>query len=244
FIETDENHENVHNEKRSSPLFEESAKRVEQKIVCFLKTMRIFVSNTSFDYLGFESQIEEYRNDLADIEFTVENSPQFENRIGAQLEFAKHLFWVLVATTEKMKRYGQSRLPGHSLVFEMMHINVCAMLLLNAHAELDISIDGYFKKLRLLHEAYTFLMEKYDLMGSKQAHMRIFEIQALQTKHNLETLSSSSEVSRYIRIKDGNTLLFQSSLKANKHQIKAAVKALYEVDVEKINTMIRLNRFK
>ncbi|KAM9890560.1 hypothetical protein OXX79_011341 [Metschnikowia pulcherrima] len=97
-----------------------------------------------------------------------------------------------------MKRYEQSRLPGHSLVFEMMHINVCAMLLLNAHAELDISIDGYFKKLRLLHEAYTFLMEKYDSMGSKQAHMRIFEIQALQTKHNLETLSSSSEVSRFI----------------------------------------------
>ncbi|KAM9904590.1 hypothetical protein OXX79_002654 [Metschnikowia pulcherrima] len=142
-----------------------------------------------------------------------------------------------------MKRYEQSRLPGHSLVFEMMHINVCTMLLLNAHAELDISIDGYFKKLRLLHEAYTLLMEKYDLMGSKQAHMRIFEIQALQTKHNLETLSSSSETA-IERIKDGNTLVFQSSLKANKHQIKAAVKALYEVDVEKINTMIRLNRFK
>lgn len=46
------------------------------------------------------------------------------------------------------------------------------------------------------------------------------------------------------KVEDGNTLVFQVSLKANKHQIKAAVKELYEVDVEKINTLIRPNGTK
>ncbi|KAJ8139483.1 hypothetical protein OY671_007305 [Metschnikowia pulcherrima] len=46
------------------------------------------------------------------------------------------------------------------------------------------------------------------------------------------------------QVEDGNTLVFQVSLKSNKHQIKAAVKELYEVDVEKINTMIRPNGTK
>lgn len=46
------------------------------------------------------------------------------------------------------------------------------------------------------------------------------------------------------KVEDGNTLVFQVSLKSNKHQIKAAVKELYQVDVEKINTLIRPNGTK
>ena len=40
------------------------------------------------------------------------------------------------------------------------------------------------------------------------------------------------------KVEDGNILVFQVSLKANKHQIKKAVKELYEVDVMKVNTLI------
>ncbi|KAL3233136.1 Large ribosomal subunit protein uL23 [Nakaseomyces bracarensis] len=40
------------------------------------------------------------------------------------------------------------------------------------------------------------------------------------------------------KVEDGNTLVFQVSLKSNKHQIKKAVKELYEVDVLKVNTLI------
>lgn len=46
------------------------------------------------------------------------------------------------------------------------------------------------------------------------------------------------------KVEDGNTLVFQVSLKANKHQIKRAVKELYDVDVEKINTLVRPNGTK
>ncbi|KAL4682775.1 hypothetical protein H8957_016484, partial [Semnopithecus entellus] len=41
------------------------------------------------------------------------------------------------------------------------------------------------------------------------------------------------------KIEDNNTLVFIVDVKANKHQIKQAVKKLYGIDVAKVNTLIR-----
>lgn len=41
------------------------------------------------------------------------------------------------------------------------------------------------------------------------------------------------------KIEDNNTLVFIVNIRANKPLIKRAVKKMYEVDVEKINTLIR-----
>ncbi|EGV97288.1 60S ribosomal protein L23a [Cricetulus griseus] len=45
-------------------------------------------------------------------------------------------------------------------------------------------------------------------------------------------------------IEDNNTLVFSVDVKANKHQIKQAVKKLYDIDVAKVNTFIRPDREK
>ncbi|XP_041623116.1 60S ribosomal protein L23a-like [Vulpes lagopus] len=41
------------------------------------------------------------------------------------------------------------------------------------------------------------------------------------------------------KIEDNNTLVFTVDVKANKHQIKQAMKKLYDTDVTKVNTLIR-----
>uniref|UniRef100_A0A8C0PCT3 Large ribosomal subunit protein uL23 n=2 Tax=Canis lupus familiaris TaxID=9615 RepID=A0A8C0PCT3_CANLF len=41
------------------------------------------------------------------------------------------------------------------------------------------------------------------------------------------------------KIEDNNTLVFIVDVKANKHEIKQAVKKLYDIDVAKVNTLIR-----
>ncbi|RZF42690.1 hypothetical protein LSTR_LSTR001485 [Laodelphax striatellus] len=41
------------------------------------------------------------------------------------------------------------------------------------------------------------------------------------------------------KIEDNNTLVFVVHIKANKHHIKTAVKKLYDIDVAKVNTLIR-----
>ncbi|VCW91568.1 unnamed protein product, partial [Gulo gulo] len=40
-------------------------------------------------------------------------------------------------------------------------------------------------------------------------------------------------------IEDNNTLVFIVDVKAKKHQIKQAVKKLYDINVAKVNTLIR-----
>lgn len=46
------------------------------------------------------------------------------------------------------------------------------------------------------------------------------------------------------KVEDGNTLVFQVDIKSNKHQIKSAVKELYDVDALYVNTLIRPNGTK
>uniref|UniRef100_A0A4X2KAT3 Ribosomal protein L23/L25 N-terminal domain-containing protein n=1 Tax=Vombatus ursinus TaxID=29139 RepID=A0A4X2KAT3_VOMUR len=41
------------------------------------------------------------------------------------------------------------------------------------------------------------------------------------------------------KIEDNSTLVFIVDVKANKHQIKQALKKLYDIDVAKVNTLIR-----
>ncbi|MBZ3890095.1 60S ribosomal protein L23a [Sciurus carolinensis] len=42
-----------------------------------------------------------------------------------------------------------------------------------------------------------------------------------------------------MKTEDNNTLMFIMDVKVNKHQIKQAVKKLYDIDVAKVNTLIR-----
>jgi len=52
-------------------------------------------------------------------------------------------------------------------------------------------------------------------------------------KHPLTTESAMK------KIEDNNTLVFICNIRANKHQVKAAVKKLYDISVAKVNTLIR-----
>merc|ERR1719445_43361 len=53
---------------------------------------------------------------------------------------------------------------------------------------------------------------------------------------NVDPLTTESAMKK---IEDNNTLVFITNLKANKHQIKSAVKKLYDIKVCKVNTLIR-----
>merc|ERR1712083_407622 len=52
-------------------------------------------------------------------------------------------------------------------------------------------------------------------------------------KHPLTTESAMK------KIEDNNTLVFICDIKANKHQVKSAVKKLYDISVSKVNALVR-----
>lgn len=64
---------------------------------------------------------------------------------------------------------------------------------------------------------------------SRQPRLDKFSI----VKHPLTTESAMK------KIEDNNTLVFITDVRATKAHIKSAVKALYEIDVLKVNTLIR-----
>merc|ERR1712142_204489 len=63
----------------------------------------------------------------------------------------------------------------------------------------------------------------------KRTHLDAYNI----IKHPYTTESAMK------KIEDNNTLVFIVDVKSNKHQIKSAVKKLYEIEVVKVNTLIR-----
>ncbi|OCT70672.1 60S ribosomal protein L23a-like [Xenopus laevis] len=62
-----------------------------------------------------------------------------------------------------------------------------------------------------------------------------------RNKHNHYTIFKFplATESAMKKIEDNNTLLFIVDVKANKHQMKQAVMKLYDIDVQKVNTLIR-----
>ncbi|CAN0045998.1 unnamed protein product [Choristocarpus tenellus] len=57
-------------------------------------------------------------------------------------------------------------------------------------------------------------------------------------KHRIVKFPLTTE-SAMKKIEDNNTLVFIVDVRSNKRQIKAAVKALYDIECQKVNTLIR-----
>lgn len=63
--------------------------------------------------------------------------------------------------------------------------------------------------------------------------------QAIQMhKHRIVKFPLTTE-SAMKKIEDNNTLVFIVDVKSNKRQIKDAVKALYDIEAQSVNTLIR-----
>ncbi|CAM9244559.1 unnamed protein product [Ectocarpus fasciculatus] len=58
------------------------------------------------------------------------------------------------------------------------------------------------------------------------------------TKHRIIKFPLTTE-SAMKKIEDNNTLVFIVDVKSNKRQIKDAVKALYDIESQNVNTLIR-----
>ncbi|XP_035294684.1 60S ribosomal protein L23a isoform X2 [Cricetulus griseus] len=83
-----------------------------------------------------------------------------------------------------------------------------------------------FKKLKVLRERTLTTLSDPLIYGVQLDHYAIIKF----------SLTTESDMKK---IEDNNTLVFIVDVKANKHQIKQAVKKLYDIDVAKVNTLIR-----
>ncbi|VEU21315.1 DEKNAAC102576 [Brettanomyces naardenensis] len=98
------------------------------------------------------------------------------------------------------------------------------------------------KALKVRHST-TFRLPKTLKLARSPKYTKSVPHYARLDAHSVLEQPVTSETAMK-KVEDGNTLVFQVSLKSNKYQIKKAVKDLYEVEVEKVNTLVRPNGTK
>ncbi|KAB0341302.1 hypothetical protein FD754_018228 [Muntiacus muntjak] len=95
------------------------------------------------------------------------------------------------------------------------------------------------KKYIYIHMSPTFWWLKTLRLRRQPQYPRMSDLRRNKLDHYAITKFPLITKSAMDKIGDNNTLAFIVAVKANKHQIKQAVKKLYDIDMAKINTMIR-----
>lgn len=100
--------------------------------------------------------------------------------------------------------------------YSFLNTDASSYLLLRSVVFAGLILGSMSITVSFLMSSYTFRLDHYAII-----------------KFPLTTESAMK------KIEDNNTLVFIVDVKANKHQIKHAVKKLYDIDVAKVNTLIR-----
>lgn len=85
----------------------------------------------------------------------------------------------------------------------------------------------------------TFVVEKVKALVTIRIEIKCVCVLLFRLDHYAIIKFPLTTESAMKKIEDNNTLVFIVDVKANKHQIKHAVKKLYDIDVAKVNTLIR-----
>ncbi|KAK3169542.1 60S ribosomal protein L23A [Lepraria neglecta] len=95
------------------------------------------------------------------------------------------------------------------------------------------------KKARKVRLTTTFHRPKTLQLSRSPKYPRKSVPHEARLDHHKVLINPLNTESAMKKIEENNTLVFVCDVKANKRQIKAALKTLYDVDCVKINTLIR-----
>ncbi|GEQ71896.1 hypothetical protein JCM33374_g5582 [Metschnikowia sp. JCM 33374] len=169
-----------------------NSRNPQEDLKSFWQDLRLFVGEKDFDFGDFETHIEEYQNDLADIAFYIENDDTRIHPLGEELKFAGLMFLEMVESTHSLKRYSRSKQPGHDLVCRAIVLKVRTLVMYNWHGVLDIQIKGYEENLHILFYEFLELVQEYWILPASSLCVRAFEKHALQMKKTFEDLVSQT----------------------------------------------------
>ena len=128
--------------------------------------------------------------------------------------------------------------PFSHIRFHVVLFSFCLVSTAKASAAAKKLTKGVSKKGTRIHTKVHFYRPKTLELSRKPKYAS----KSVPKKNTLDKYSIikyplTTESSMKL-IEDSNTLVFIVDIKANKRQIKAAVKELYNIDCEKVNTLI------
>ncbi|GEQ69246.1 hypothetical protein JCM33374_g2917 [Metschnikowia sp. JCM 33374] len=173
--------------KRETDL-QNTTQKAREMLQKFNRSLRSFVTDSGFDYVSFEPNMDSLRNLLSDIEFLVETELEF-HQFESRLNFSRIMFQSMVDSTDKLKRYGMYELPGHELIYEMIALNVKVLSMFDSHGSFDLNNKEAEEKLPSLF--FSLYVWESDFQKLNEVHpgvRMVFENKCAQVKRILQLL--------------------------------------------------------
>lgn len=169
---------------------ESELEKADNYLKWFVRDLRDFVTNKDFDYVEFETQIEDLRRDLFDIEFSVEKESH-NDELEDQLIFARRLYQEMVEATEKIQRYKSCQARGHTPLLRMFKLKLRVLVLHNYRGKLDCLIPRYEDKIFcFLQQLNHWERDMGKLRHVPSGMLRLFDAQYVEVRKILDNLKS------------------------------------------------------
>ncbi|GEQ68097.1 hypothetical protein JCM33374_g1764 [Metschnikowia sp. JCM 33374] len=172
----------VHSKKRDNGLIPKHEGRTAQGLLEeFVEHLRSFLNETTFDFLGFEVHHVGLRENLTDIQSSIDD-------LWLQLKFVENMFQVMLGSVQSLKHYKVPPDRGVKYLKKIIEINVSALALYNSHGVPDFESE---EKLFLFWRGIAFWSKKFEDLEDISADLKqAFEYQVGQAKKTLSSLQN------------------------------------------------------
>lgn len=159
---------------------------LEKRLYSFNKVLKEFDSEEGFDFIEFETHIEEIRNDISDIEFLSEtelNDPEITRKIN----FSRQKFLSMVESTDKLKRYSRYDFLPYEMVCRIIELTIRALCLFDSGGAIDFGGENHVEELSLLYRSLYIFENMFKNVEVVPIGVRVvFENKCAQLKKILE----------------------------------------------------------
>ncbi|QBM86401.1 hypothetical protein METSCH_A10400 [Metschnikowia aff. pulcherrima] len=109
----------------------------------FLRCLRGFIHDTTFEYMKFSSRISDLSEELAGIEAIINEYGYSRKTLLQQLKFTKHMLRVMIDSTELMQFYEPENGLAQGLVFKVIQLNVRLLTMCDSRGNPNPYKKGY-----------------------------------------------------------------------------------------------------
>ncbi|KAJ8146501.1 hypothetical protein OY671_000416 [Metschnikowia pulcherrima] len=133
---------------------------LKERLESFIKAIKYFARDASFDFKGFEEMATSLSIQLADVESWVHNLPP-RSDIMDMLHYAEEIFHTMISASYTIKYFNIER-ADHILLRKMTQLNVGLYHLQNSHGMPDVAVSGYANTVRRLIRVANYMSDLFQ----------------------------------------------------------------------------------
>ncbi|KAJ8142414.1 hypothetical protein OY671_004445 [Metschnikowia pulcherrima] len=162
---------------------------IQERLNKAIKHSRSFIFKGTFDFIGFESEMDDIKKSLNLLDKQV-NALADKAELCMSLNFAKHIFKTMSNSIQSLKHYNESRAPGHRWVYRMIELNVILLAMHDSFGNLDLSIKRYENRIFHFWRNVHVWGQSFRKVREVSPDMRLaYEEQSFEAEKTLATLA-------------------------------------------------------